>query len=159
MQFRFTSPTCHPPGTVLELLKLSWAPLWNPGLAGNIRRFDSEVTACPDTVGACTFITSVDAGAIGMASYDPRQQPERGVIGWNCVVPEHQGKGLGKAQIQEILRIFRTRRIRTACVTTTDEDFFVPAQRTYESCGFVAVRRTADNNIEYELELRTRATR
>lgn len=89
-----------------------------------------------------------------MGSYDPRQEPERGIIGWNCVVPEHQGKGLGKAQIQELLRIFRNRGIRKACVTTTDEEFFVPAQRTYEACGFERVRKTKDNNIEYELELK-----
>jgi len=38
-------------------------------------------------------------------------------------------------------------------VTTTDEDFFIPAQRTYESCGFQKVRKTEDNNLEYELEL------
>jgi GNAT superfamily N-acetyltransferase len=88
-----------------------------------------------------------------MASYDPRQRPERGLIGWSCVVPEHQGKGIGKAQIQEILRIFRSKAIRKACVTTTDEDFFVPAQRMYEACGLAKIRKTEDNKIEYELDL------
>jgi len=154
MELRFTSPRKHPAGTVFHLLKLAWEPLWNPKLEENIRQFDSEVTEHPDTVGACTFVTCLDSEPVGMGSYDPRQKPERGIIGWNCVVPEHQGKGLGKAQIQELLRIFRNRGIRKACVTTTDEEFFVPAQRTYEACGFGRIRKTKINNIEYELELK-----
>ena len=154
MNLRFTSPHQHPAGTVFRLLKLAWEPLWNLKLEENIRKFDNEVTEQPDTVGACTFVTCLNSEPVGMVSYDPRQEPERGIIGWNCIVPEHQGKGLGKAQIQEILRIFRSRGIRKACVTTTDEEFFVPAQRTYEACGFVRVRKTKDNNIEYELELK-----
>lgn len=149
----FTSPTEHPSGTVFDLLRRAWAPLWNPKLEENIRRFDTEVAEQPDTVGACTFVTCLHSQPVGMGSYDPRQRPERAVIGWNCVVPEHQGKGIGKSQIQEILRILRDMGIRKALVTTTDEPFFVPAQRTYEACGFVRVRKTEDNNIEYELEL------
>ena len=149
----FTSPSEHPPGTVFDLLKQAWAPLWNPKLEENIRRADSDVTEYAETVGACTFVTCVDSEPVGMACYDPRQKPERGEIGWNCVVPKHQKKGIGKAQIQEILRIFRSKGIRKAWVTTTDEDFFIRAQRTYESCGFQKVRKTKDNNIEYELEL------
>jgi GNAT superfamily N-acetyltransferase len=153
MNLRFTSATEHPPGTVYDLLQRAWAPLWNPKLEENIRRFDREVLELPQTVGACTFVTCLDAQPVGMGSYDPRQKPERGIIGWNCVVPEQQGWGIGKVQIQEIVRIFRSIGIRKACVTTTDEDFFVPAQRTYEACGFVRVRKTRENNIEYELGL------
>ena len=101
-----------------------------------------------------SHITCLDGVPIGMASYDPRQIPERGIIGYNCIVPEHQGKGLGKQQIMEVLRLFRSRGARRACVTTTNDGFFVPAQRTYEACGFVQVRKTEDNNIEYELVFR-----
>jgi GNAT superfamily N-acetyltransferase len=153
MPIAFTSPSEHPPGTAFRLLKAAWAPLWNPALEENIRAFDLEVTGHPDMVGACTFVSCLDGEPIGMASFDPRPGPYRGIIGWNCIVPEHQGKGFGKAQILEVLRRFGERGIRRACVTTTDEAFFVPAQRTYESCGFTIARRTADNNIEYELHL------
>lgn len=153
MNIQFKSPKEYPPGTVFGLLKRAWAPIWDPKLEHNIRQFDLDVTKHPDTVGACTFVTSLDSEPVGMGSYDPRQKPERGLIGWNCVVPEHQRKGIGKAQILEILRIFCSKGIRKACVTTTDEDFFFPAQRAYETCGFVKMRKTEDNNIEYELEL------
>ncbi|MDP6778343.1 MAG: GNAT family N-acetyltransferase [Candidatus Latescibacteria bacterium] len=154
MPIVFTPSLEHPPGTVLRLLREAWAPLWNPGLEANIRAFDREVTDHPETVGACTFVTCLDGEPIGMASFDSRPGPERGLIGWNCIVPEHQGEGWGKAQILEVLRRFGERGIRRACVTTTDEAFFVPAQHTYESCGFTIARRTANNNIEYELDLR-----
>lgn len=88
-----------------------------------------------------------------MASYDPRQIPERAIIGHNCIVPEQQRRGFGKRQIMELLRIFRDRGARKACVTTEHDDFFVPAQRTYEACGFVKVRKTKDDKIEYVLNL------
>ena len=153
MNIQFTSPAQHLPGTVFSLLKQAWAPLWNPKLEEKIRQFDSEVTEHANTVGACTFITCLDSEPIGMASYDPRQRPERGIIGWNCIIPKHQRKEYGKVQIEEILRVFRSMSIRKACVTTTDEEFFVPAQRTYEACGFIKACRTEDNNIEYELTL------
>jgi GNAT superfamily N-acetyltransferase len=153
MDIRFTTPTEHQPGMVFTLLKQAWTPFWDPKLEETIRQFDSDVVKHPHTVGACAFVTCLGSEPVGMASYDPRQKPERGLIGWNCVVPKYQRKGIGKAQIQEILRIFRSKGIRKACVITTDEDFFVPAQRTYETCGFVKVRKTEDNNIEYELEL------
>jgi GNAT superfamily N-acetyltransferase len=47
--------------------------------------------------------------------------PERGLIGWNFVVPEYQGQGIGKAQIHEILHTFRIKGIRKACETTTGD--------------------------------------
>ncbi len=153
MNIRFTSPTDHPQHTVFHLLKQVWAPLSNPKLEENIRLFDSDVTDHPHTVGACTFVTCSGSEPVGMASYDPRQRPERGLIGWNGVVPEYRREGIGRAQIQEIIRIFQSRGIQNACVITSHEEFFVPAQRMYEACGFVKVRDTEDGNIEYELGL------
>jgi len=153
MPLEYTLPTQHSPGTVLRLLKQAWQPIWNPKLAAKLRRFDGEVTRNPDTVGACTFITCIDGQPVGMGSYDPRQGPERGIIGYNCVVPEHQRKGIGCLQIQEILRIFRDKGFVKACVTTGDHNFFVRAQRMYEACGFVRVGHVQDDKIDYELAL------
>ena len=153
MKLCFTSPTEHSAGTVFRLLKQAWEPLWNPELENKIQQFDLEVKEHPKTVGACTFVTCLGSEPIGMASYDPRQKPERGIVGWNCIIPEYQRRGFGKSQILEVLRILRSKGIRTAWVTTTDVRFFVPAQRTYEACGFVRKRKTEENNIEYELEL------
>jgi len=153
MNIHFTSPAKHPAGTVFNLLRQAWTPLWNPKLEENIRRFDNEVAEQPRTVGACTFVTCLESEPVGMGSYDPRQAPAQGLIGWNCVVPNHQRQGIGKAQILEMLRIFRRLGIQKACVITMNDDFSTPAQRTYEACGFIKARKTEDNNIEYEIEL------
>lgn len=152
-ELRFSPATVHPPGTVFNILHRIYVPPYSTILERKIRAFDEEVARHPDAVGACTFVTWVGEAAVGMGSYDPRKAPECAVIGWNGVVPEFRGRGIGKAQIQEILRILRCRGIARACVTTADEEFFVPAQRMYEACGFVEIRRTSDHTIEYERDV------
>ena len=150
---QFKSPAHFERGTIFSLLQRSWGPLWNPELERNIQKFDDEVYNEPETIGTCTFITYLKGKSIGMASFDPRQAPELGIIGWNCVVPEYQNKGYGRKQIEEILRIFRQRNIQTVSVTTTDESFFVPAMHIYTACGFAEFKRE-NGNIEYRLDLK-----
>ena len=104
-------------------------------------------------MGACNFITCLDEKPIGVGSFDPRGKPEKGLIGWNCIVPEYQGKGYGKAQIEKTLGAFREIGIKKALVNTCDEEFYVPAQMKYEACGFKVIRKTDGNIIEYELHL------
>lgn len=157
MELQFTSPREHPPGTVTTLLMKACAPLRDPLNAQEIHRFGLEVSDYPDTVGASTFITCLKGTPIGMGSYDPRQMPTRGIIGWNCIIPEYQGKGYGKRQILEIIRILHRRGAHTICVTTSHEEFYSSAQHTYESCGFVRVRRTEGTKIDYELKLKSKA--
>lgn len=86
-------------------------------------------------------MTCIDGRIAGFASWDPRQTPEYGIVGHNCILPEFRGKGLGKAQVLEILRRFQGFGIRKAKATTCDHPFFVPAQRTYVACGFRELRR------------------
>lgn len=147
------TPACdHEKGTVFALLSESWAPLWNPELAAKLREFDREVYDHPATVGACTLVTCLNDDPIGMVSYDPRQGPERGIIGYNCIVPARQNRGYGKQQIAKVLRILRARGFQSATVTTGQDEFFLPAQRMYEACGFVEMGRQAQN-IDYRVEL------
>lgn len=150
---RFTPPTDHPAGTAFRLLAASWRPLWDADLEGKIRAFDDEVTGCPDTVGACTFITCLGAEPIGLGSYDPRPGPERGLVGWNCVLPEHRGHGHGRAQLEEILRRLRGYGIRRAAVITCTHGFYAPARRMYEACGFTRVETMTPDRLRYELDL------
>lgn len=85
--------------------------------------------------------------------------PAYAIVGHNCILPEFRGKGLGKQQIQEILRRFQTLGIKTARVLTNDHPFFLPAQRMYGAIGFRELRRIPwdrDPNqkmIEYEKEI------
>jgi GNAT superfamily N-acetyltransferase len=122
--------------------------------------YDREVFENPDTVGASLFVTTVGTEAIGFASWDPRQGPELAVIGHNCVLPEHQGRGRGKAQIREVLRRLTAAGFRRALATTSEDPFFEPARRMYLACGFREARGRSGGPdpryqvVDYEITLR-----
>lgn len=122
------------------------------------RRADSETFENPDTIGRCTFITCLDGNPIGMGSFDPRGAPEQGVIGQNCILPAFRGQGFGRRQLAEILRRLKALGVRTAVVTTGEQDFFLPARMMYEACGFKkaggsCLAKDGSNVIRYEKTL------
>jgi GNAT superfamily N-acetyltransferase len=143
----FRPITEHEPGILASLLERSYAEIASADVRflENERSkwlaFDTEAFGNPDTVGRCVFITCLNGTPIGFGSFDPRQGPEMGVIGHNCILPEYRGRGFGKAQIQEIVRRMRALGIRNAVVTTGESRLFAPAQRMYELCGFRETRR------------------
>ncbi len=73
------------------------------------RDYDADVSSHPETVGKCGFFSHAEGKLIGFASYDPRGNNERAIVGHNCVLPAFQGKGLGSIQLQELLRILEQR--------------------------------------------------
>ena len=165
MTLRFTSPLEHKPGIIANLLKESYAELvssdfetWGPEQQ-NWGQFDQDVFAFPDTIGECVFLSWSGDQLVGFGSYDPRQKPELGIIGHNCVLPEFRRNGFGKQQIVEILRRFEAIGIQKAKVSTNDHPFFKPAQRMYISCGFKETMRVPWNRnpnlrlIEYEKKI------
>ncbi|MHC4636776.1 MAG: GNAT family N-acetyltransferase [Planctomycetota bacterium] len=146
-------------GVVFSLLSQSFVELWNDELEEKIKQFDREVFENPDTVGACAFISTLNGNPIGMASWDPRQGPEFGIIGYNCILPEYQGRGFGKTQIKEILKRLQYQRFKKVIVTTGEHPFFDPADKMYLACGFIEIRRynegrdTRYGSIDYEIKL------
>ena len=159
MNLVFTQSSRYERGLIDRLLTTCYAGILDERLIEQFQRFDREVFENPDMVGACTFVTTLDSDVIGMASYDPRQAPERGIVGHNCILPEHQRKGYGKQQIAELIRRLRLRDIRRAVVSTSEHPFFEPAQKMYLSCGFTESQRKRENPqdryqiIYYEMEL------
>lgn len=145
----FSPIQAHKPGTIAWLLARSYEDFLVAGRAGSMLpsskwpAFDAEVFENPESLGHCAFITCVAGQPIGFASWDVRCAPSCGVIGHNCVLPEHRGKGYGKMQIREVLRRFGERGCARAVVITGDDPFFVPAQRMYRACGFREVLRMA----------------
>lgn len=124
----------------------------------NWRQTDQDAFNHPETIGQCVFITCLDGQPIGFGSYDPRGCPEFGVVGHHCILPKYQGQGLGKAQLQHILALLKDRGCQKVKVTTTDNPFYLPAQKLYEKLGFskVATRFDPDwsNNLfDYEKDL------
>ncbi len=161
MEPAFTPITGEKQGTIACILQRSYAellatePFWQSECAG-WDQYDKDVFTYPLTIGASLFLTRVDGHIIGFASWDRRRQPECGIIGHNCILPEFRGRGFGRLQIAEVLRQFQVLGIRRATVTTNDHPYFMPAQRMYAACGFREIRRRPwENNptmmlIEYE---------
>ena len=170
MKLKFTSPRDHEQGLIASMLKRSYADLveadhehWGLEVT-KWEQFDREVFEHPDTIGACVFLTWSGDRLVGFASYDPRQRPEFGIVGHNCVLPEFRGNGFGKQQVREIVRRFRAMGITLARVSTGESSFFTPAQRMYTACGFRETRRRpwegdpSQNVIEYEMRLDNQGT-
>ena len=165
MKLRFTPPHAQQPGLIVSMLKQSYAELlasdqehWGPEIP-KWDQFDREVFEHPKTVGACVFLSWSDDQLVGFGSYDPRQRPEFGIVGHNCVLTDFRCRGFGKQQIQEILRRFHEMGIELAKVTTNDHPLFTPGQRMYTACGFRETGRhpwdgdPSQNVITYEKRL------
>jgi GNAT superfamily N-acetyltransferase len=156
---KFEPITKYEKGTIFSLLLQSFAELWNDELEEKIKKFDREVFENPDTVGACAFISTLNGKPVGMASWDPRQRPELGIIGYNCILPEYQGRSFGKTQIKEIIRRLKEQGFKKVIVTTGEHPFFEPADKIYLTCGFKETRRYNEGrdprygSIDYELKL------
>lgn len=139
---QFSSINNQEPGILASLLLQSYAVLiksdpvhWKPEENKWID-FDRDAFGNLETVGACVFLSWHGREIIGFGSFDPRQRPEFGIIGHNCILPKFRGQGFGKQQVIEILKRLIGLGIKTAKVTTNDHSFFIPAQRMYVSCGF-----------------------
>ena len=158
----FKSPLDFPQGTISKLLRECYAAVKEDGnidwekFAKVFDDFDSEVYT-NIYVARCTFISVIMGKPIGLGSFDPRQKPEYGDIGHNCILPEFQGQGFGKLQINEILNRLRERGIEKARVSTGTGSFGAPARKMYESCGFIKTRTFpgdwGEDMIEYEMQL------
>ena len=147
MILQFKSINNQKPGILASLLRQSYVDLikadpihWKPE-ENDWNEFDRDAFGNPKTIGACVFLSWHGKELIGFASFDPRQAPEIGIIGHNCILPEFRGRGFGKQQIYEILDRFMILGIQKAKVTTNDNPFFVPAQRMYKSSGFHEIFR------------------
>lgn len=122
-------------------------------------QFDNEVFYSPDTIGKCVFVTCFSGQEIGFGSFDPRQRPELGIIGHNCVLPCFRERGFGSLQIMEILERFRRMQIKRARVVTSCHPFYAPARKMYLRCGLSETRWMIGGQdpryelVEYEMSL------
>jgi len=137
----FRTAAAYEPGLVYALLAQCYADILDAALAESLRTFDAEVWAAPDTVGACTLISSLNDEIVGLVSYDPRQGPQVGLIGHNGVLPARQRQGYGTEQIREVIRLLASRQFARVGVSTSAHPFFAPARRMYEKCGLREIER------------------
>lgn len=97
---------------------------------------------------SCGFITTIDKKPVGFICWDPRNIPDYVEIGHNCIISEYKGKRLGQKQLQEAMRIILRKEVQKVKVTTNEK--LVPAQKNYESVGFILIGKRENNfNQEY----------
>lgn len=122
------------------------------------QEYDEFILSDGRIADTCGFVTVLDGEAIGHITWDPRNQPASVTIGHNCILTAHKGHGYGRMQLAEAIRRIREYGVGKIIVTTNE--IMLPAQRNYESVGFVRVgvrvnRETpfAGNYIDYEMKL------
>lgn len=164
-KIEFTSIKSTVPGKLAEILERSYAELiesepeiWESERL-NWEQFDREVFEDQENADGYIFLTVWNGEIVGFAAYFDNPEAGKAVIGHNCILPEYRGCGLGKMQIEEILRRLTQSGFRTVNVITNDHPFFSPAQNMYLSSGFEEVSRypweidPSQNLIEYQLLL------
>ncbi|NTV31044.1 GNAT family N-acetyltransferase [candidate division WWE3 bacterium] len=100
---------------------------------------DSISFTNPDTIGKYVVVSFIENEPIGFITYDPRNFPEYGIIGQNCIIPEYKGNGYGTQQLEYVLSLFSQAGCTSARVSTGSIDFFKPAQKMYQNAGFKLV--------------------
>lgn len=130
--------------------------VWNDTWKEYDEFFYDHVEQIADQYG---FVTVVDGIVVGHISWDPRERPEFVAIGHNCILSKWKGKGYGKLQLLEAIRRIKEYDVKKIIVTTNQ--LMLPAQKNYESVGFVKVRERknvetpfAGNYIDYEMILK-----
>ena len=90
-----------------------------------------------ETADTCSVITTLNNDIVGFIMWDPRNLPEYAIIGHNCIITKHKGKGYGKLQLQEAINKITRNGGKKVFVSTGNGDGFIPARRMYESVGFI----------------------
>ena len=94
------------------------------------------------------FITVLDGTPIGHISWDPRHRPDYVEIGHNCIITKYKMKGYGHIQLEEaIKRIKEYENLKKIIVTTNS--LMIPAQRNYESLGFIKIRERENKETPF----------
>ena len=88
------------------------------------------------------YVTEMDGDIVGFATY---AESREGVaeIGANAVHPEHQGFGIGTAQMRHLVGVFRRRGYRCAWVHTGADPAHGPARAEYRKIGLKKSIRSA----------------
>lgn len=85
----------------------------------------------------CSAYTAVEAGkTIGFCSYVLDRERLIGTVGYNGLAPEQQGRKLGSAMMDFVMRKFNEEGMLYAAVIVMNNPQHAPARRVYESHGF-----------------------
>ena len=148
MNFNYIKLSDIKTGTIFKALCTSYKG-WEdfPKCISDWEQFDKDIHDFPDTIGSSGFGTTIGNIFVGFISWDPRQFPSYVIIGHNCVLPAYRNHGIGKHQISHALKKFQEMGFRSAKVSTSRDQFFAPARKMYESCGFVECKSYRSDGV------------
>lgn len=101
------------------------------------QKFDEFVFDNLNFMNNCGFITVINNQPIGFISWNPENLPENVEIGHNCIINEYKNRGYGKQQLSYALNLIKLLNPKSIVVKTGNIPFFEPAQKMYETVGFV----------------------
>ncbi len=142
----FRSLLNYPQGTLEGILVQAYASFHEcfPEYgAENLKKFhecDSFFYENPRIGEDCSFVSEHQGVIAGMCCWDPREKPVV-IIGHNCILPRFRGQGLGSFQMRRTLEQLKPKGFTKAKVSTGVMDFFIPAQKMYQSVGFKEISR------------------
>ncbi|HEY5125340.1 MAG TPA: GNAT family N-acetyltransferase, partial [Ignavibacteria bacterium] len=134
------------PGLIQKIIKTSYKQLIDffpdekQKLYDQWEKEDKDTFNNRDTIGKHILFTCFNDNPIGFFSWDDRQYP-LGIVGQNCILPNFQGHGYGKKQIEMIIRIFQDKKFNEIRAITGYHEFFISSQKMYVSCGFKEQRK------------------
>lgn len=161
MNLKYKKVSAFEKGTLYNLLKDSYS--YDPRIE---KYFHLNWKNCDDffyeniqIADKCCFITTLNNEAIGFFSWDPRNMPMYIEIGHNCIATKYKGLKYGKLQLEEALH--RMMKMDINKITVTTNESLIPAQKNYESVGFIKVRTRRNdtetsflgNYVDYELKI------
>lgn len=129
------------PGIIEQILKtcynelVEFFPYEKQRFFSQWEKEDIEAFSNLETIGRHILFSCLDNIPIGYFSWDDRQYP-LGIVGQNCILPNHQGLGYGRKQIEMIIKIFQSKKFKEIKAVTGDHVFFKSAQEMYFNCGF-----------------------
>ncbi len=82
------------------------------------------------------FVTKINGKIVGFCSYRIDKIKKIGTVGYNGVLPEYSGLGIGTYQINKILELMKKEGMEIAEVLTGLNEGHAPARRMYEKAGF-----------------------
>lgn len=82
------------------------------------------------------FVLEENGQVIGFTSYLIDRGRSLGTVGYNGIAPEHQGRKLGNAMMDYVMKCFHDEGMAYAAVIVADNAQHAPARRVYEKYGF-----------------------
>jgi len=131
-----------------EKLAVVFQKCFDPGWSSDrvLKTFVEESVWSPNRM----CVLCHDDEVVGTATaWELRQRPGHGMLHYLAVLPEHRGKGLGRALVARVLQLLKEMGYTDAWLST--DDFRLSAIRTYLALGFAPVCKDKSHADRWEI--------